>query len=370
MNKIEKLLAEMCPDGVEFKSVQKLLDEKLLSTITPPKKLPKKKYNTIGRFPIIDQGQDFIVGYTDDINALISTEKYIVFGDHTETIKYIDFTFAQGADGIKIIKVDGILPKYIYYSFNNFYKKTGKYTRHFSFLKKIKIPIPPLEVQEEIVRILDKFTELEAELEARRKQYEHYRDELLTFGDKVEWKKLGELLDYEQPSKYIVRSVEYNENFNIPVLTAGQSFILGYTNEEDGIYKASEENPVIIFDDFTTSFHWVAFNFKVKSSAMKILKPKINNVATFKFIYYAMRCIQYTFKDHMRHWISKYSKIKIPVPPISEQERIVSILDKFDSLVNSISEGLPAEIDARRKQYEYYRDSLLTFKPLGKEDGE
>ena len=90
----------------------------------------------------------------------------------------------------------------------------------------------------------------------------------------VEFKPLGDLLDYEQPTKYIVRSTEYDDSYKTPVLTAGQSFILGYTDEEDGIYQASKESPVIIFDDFTTSFHWVDFPFKVKSSAMKILYPK------------------------------------------------------------------------------------------------
>ena len=87
----------------------------------------------------------------------------------------------------------------------------------------------------------------------------------------VEWKELGKVVDYEQPSKYIVSSKAYDDSNEIPVLTAGQSFILGYTNEKDGIYQASKNNPVIIFDDFTTSKQWVDFKFKVKSSAMKML---------------------------------------------------------------------------------------------------
>ena len=86
--------------------------------------------------------------------------------------------------------------------------------------------------------------------------------------DGVEFVELNEVLDYEQPTKYIVKSTNYDDSYTIPVLTAGQSFVLGYTNEDFGIYKASPDSPVIIFDDFTTSFHWVDFNFKVKSSAM------------------------------------------------------------------------------------------------------
>ncbi|MEI0700204.1 hypothetical protein R4K92_14910 [Brachyspira intermedia] len=90
--------------------------------------------------------------------------------------------------------------------------------------------------------------------------------------DGVEYVELNSVIDYEQPSKYIVQDTKYNNDYDVPVLTAGQSFILGYTNEKDGIYKANKKEPVIIFDDFTTSFHWVDFNFKVKSSAMKMLK--------------------------------------------------------------------------------------------------
>lgn len=171
-------------------------------------------------------------------------------------------------------------------------------------------------------------------------------------------------MNYEQPSKYIVKSTEYSSSYDTPVLTAGQSFVLGYTNEQDGIYNASKTNPVIIFDDFTTSNHWVDFNFKVKSSAMKMLRMKKNASVNFRYLYHFIKTIPYAPQDHARQWISNYSQFDIPVPPIEEQNRIVSILDKFDALVNDISKGLPAEINARRKQYEYYRNKLLTFQEL------
>lgn len=175
--------------------------------------------------------------------------------------------------------------------------------------------------------------------------------------DGVEYKKLGELLDYEQPTKYIVESTEYDSSYDIPVLTAGQTFVLGYTNEKFGIYRASQENPTIIFDDFTTSFHWVDFEFKIKSSAMKMLRPKGTFDGYFKYVYYAMKCIKYEAIDHTRHWISKYSQFEIPVPPLEVQEEIVRILDHFTNLAAE----LQAELQARKKQYEYYRNKLLTF---------
>jgi len=176
----------------------------------------------------------------------------------------------------------------------------------------------------------------------------------------VEYKELGKVLDYEQPNKYIVKSTIYNDNHKTPVLTAGQSFILGYTNETDGIYKASKENPVIIFDDFTTSFHWVDFEFKVKSSAMKMLRPKKDAKVIFKFVYYAMRCILYSPQDHARQWISQYSTFLIPLPPLPVQQEIVNILDKFTKLEAKLETELEEELKARRKQYEYYHNRLLS----------
>lgn len=173
--------------------------------------------------------------------------------------------------------------------------------------------------------------------------------------DGVEYRELGECLYYEQPTKYIVEKTNYDNCFATPVLTAGQTFILGYTDENNGIFKANRENPVVIFDDFTTSFHWVDFDFKVKSSAMKILTPK--NDVIFRFVFYAMKCILYNPQDHARQWISTYSKFQIPIPPLPIQQEIVNILDKFTSL----EAELEAELEARKKQYEYYRNELLNF---------
>lgn len=187
--------------------------------------------------------------------------------------------------------------------------------------------------------------------------------------DGVEFVKLGDVLDYEQPTKYIVKCKDY-QNEGMPVLTAGQTFILGYTDETNGIFEASKENPVIIFDDFTTSFHWVDFNFKVKSSAMKMLRVLSEREVSFRFVYYAMKCIKYQSLEHSRQWISKYSQIEIPLPPIEVQTEIVRILDKFTSLEAELEAELKAELDCRKQQYEYYRDKLLSFDNVGGQEVE
>ena len=181
-------------------------------------------------------------------------------------------------------------------------------------------------------------------------------------GAKVEWKPLGEVAGYEQPTKYLVKSNNYNDVYPTPVLTAGKTFILGYTNEIEGVYKASV-SPVIIFDDFTTANKWVDFDFKAKSSAMKMITSKNENNVLLKYIYYWLNTLpsELIEGDHKRQWISNYANKKIPVPPLSVQQEIVRILDKFTQL----EAELEAELDCRKRQYEYYRDMLLTFNEVG-----
>ena len=139
--------------------------------------------------------------------------------------------------------------------------------------------------------------------------------------------KLDDVLKYEQPTNYIVESINYNNSFPIPVLTAGKSFILGYTDETYGVYN---DVPVIIFDDFTTAFHYVDFPFKVKSSAMKILKP-VKEKADLRYLYYKMHTISVDTDLHKRYWISKYSQLQIPLPPLEQQKKIAAILDAADA---------------------------------------
>lgn len=178
----------------------------------------------------------------------------------------------------------------------------------------------------------------------------------------VEWKPLGEVADYEQPTKYLVASKNYDDKFDTPVLTAGKTFILGYTDETEGIYKASE-SPVIIFDDFTTANKWVDFDFKVKSSAMKIITSKNEQDVLLKYVYYWLNTLpnSLTDGDHKRQWISNFSNKEIPIPSLETQKKIVKILDKFTELEATLEATLEAELALRKRQYWYYRDFLLDF---------
>lgn len=169
----------------------------------------------------------------------------------------------------------------------------------------------------------------------------------------TEWTKyeLGELLSYEQPTPYIVESTDYNDNYKTPVLTAGKSFIIGYTNETAGIY---DKLPVIIFDDFTTSTQYVNFSFKVKSSAMKILTANTDLVLP-KYIFWRMQLIEFDHSTHKRYWIQQYSKIKVKIPSIPEQERIVAKTEElFSELDNNIE-----TLKNTKQQLDVYRQAVL-----------
>lgn len=171
--------------------------------------------------------------------------------------------------------------------------------------------------------------------------------------DGVDYRKLDSMLSYEQPGKYLVKSTDYSPSFRTPVLTAGKTFILGYTDEEEGIYNASVDNPVILLDDFTTANRWITFPFKVKSSATKLLHCKDESLYSFKYLFYLLQVNSYSPMEHSRQWISAFSQIEVPVPPIEVQREVVRILDSFAEL--------EAELEARRAQYAYYRDKLLDF---------
>lgn len=147
--------------------------------------------------------------------------------------------------------------------------------------------------------------------------------------------KLEEFISYEQPSKYIVNSNQYDDSFEIPVLTAGKSFILGYTDETNNIF---DNLPVIIFDDFTTSVQFVDFPFKVKSSAMKLLKN--TEQADIKYCYYLLKYLQHTPENHKRQWLSTTSQKTVELPVIEEQKNIVSKLDKILEVIDNQNKQL------------------------------
>jgi len=249
--------------------------------------------------------------------------------------------------------------------------------------KKLSLPIPPLHVQSEIVRILDNFTELTAELtaelSARKKQYSYYRDQLLTFDEsEVEWKALGEIGEFIRGKRFVKTDmiaegfpcIHYGEMYTHYNIWAkeSKSYI---SNELASKLRVANYGDVIIvaagetIEDLGKGTAWLGDTGVVIHDACFFFKSTLNP----KYVAYFTRTK--FFHDQIKKHISSgkisainakgLSKTKIPIPSPDEQDRIVAILDKFDVLTNSISEGLPHEIELRQKQYEYYRDMLLNF---------
>ena len=364
MSKIFDLIKRLCPQGVEFRELQEIC-----YTITSPIKVKTNEYKEHGNIPIIDQGEKFIAGYCD-CDEFINKGEYIVFGDHSEHVKFIDFAFIQGADGLKILVAEHyIMPKFLYYSFINFYQRENNYKRHWSRAKETKLPVPPMEVQREIVRILDCFTlltaELTAELTARKKQYEFYRDFLLSFdelnknGGGCELKMLGEVAEIGTGSS---NRQDENKNGEYPFYVRSKNILKSDTFEFD-------ETAIIIPGEggIGDIFHYTEGKYALHQRAYRVH-------VTYKKL--DTKCLYFIMCSYFKKYIFKKSvgatatsirkpmieQFLIPIPSIPTQHKIVEILDKFDTLVNSISEGLPREIELRRKQYEYYRDLLLNFK--------
>ncbi|WP_162885312.1 restriction endonuclease subunit S [Streptococcus intermedius] len=372
MNILEEI--QNCP--IEWKELGEVVD-----TVTSPVKLTKKEYQVTGKIPIVDQGEQFIAGYADN-EKYLEKDEYIIFGDHSEHVKYVDFAFVQGADGLKILKPkSGIKAKYIYYCFCNFYKKEGSYKRHWSKARTTQIPIPQSEeIQEKIVQTLDKFTdyvtELTSELTSRKKQYSFYRDKLLSFEDEVyqvEWKTLGEVCEVydgtHQTPKYTQLGIPFVSVENIRSL---------YTTEK---YISKED-----YD-----------RFKIKPKVDDVFMTRIGDIGTCAVVdrdddlaYYVSLALLRPNRERLNSSYLKYfigsthgrrelnklilhnatpikinkgdiGKIKIAIPSLEIQSRIVKVLDNFDTVCNDLNIGLPKEIELRQKQYEFFREKLLTF---------
>lgn len=353
MSKLQELIKKLCPDGVEFRKLGEVCE------IFSGKNKQKKEQ---GKYPVY--GSTGIIAYCD--NYQYDKEQLLIarVGANAGFIHIANGKY-DVSDNTLIVDVIGTCNSiYIYYvlvnsNINRYSKGGGQPLVTASDIKKIEIPLPPLEVQNEIVRILETFTshtaELQAELQARKEQYEYYRNKLLNIprGTILEL-KIGEIYEF----KYGVGNKIPTNPGEYPVY--GSNGIVGsynmYNNEDAPVIGHIGAYAGIV--NWAKGKHFVTYN--------GVICKCINNMVNHRYGYYLLLLQNYISKAKTgsQPFIS-YDILKEPVvriPSLSEQQRIVSILDKFESLVNDLSEGLPAEIAAVQEQYEYYRNKLLTFK--------
>lgn len=390
MKNLETLIQELCPDGVEFVKLGDVCD------ILDSKRKPVAKGRRIkGEYPYYGANgiQDYIDGYIfDGTYLLLGEDGSVINKDNSPVLNWATGKiWVNNHAHVLAERNDIALLRYLYYVLQTC--DVSSIVRGMppklnqENLRNIEIPLPPIEVQTEIVRILDKFTSLEAELEAeldcRKRQYEYYRDKLLSFdnvgGQEVEWKKMSEVCkNICSGGTPLTSKAEYYDG-HIPWLRTQEvdyceihSTLRNITQLglENSSAKMIPANCVIVAMYGATAAK-VAINKIPLCTNQACCNLEIDEKQALVRYVYQWICKQYEVLKAMgegsQHNINakKVKDFKIPIPSLEEQHRIVSILDRFESLTTSLQSGLPAEIAARRQQYEYYRDKLLTFKRKG-----
>lgn len=387
-SRLEELIAELCPNGVEYKKIGDI------GKVSMCKRILKNQTNPVGDIPFYKIGT-----FGKKADSFISNKLFQEYKQKYSFPNKGDILISAAGTIGRVVVYDGepayfqdsnivwvandekkILNSFLYYIYQLEPWKVssgGTISRLYNEnIAGATIPVPPLEVQSEIVRILDTFTELTAELTARKKQYEYYRDTLLTFNDN---NPLHSLIQ-----RYCPNGVEYKKLGDIATLSRGKVMSKSFINDNPGeypVYSSQTENngqfgaiSTYMFDGKYVT--WTTDGANAGTVFYRDGKFNVTNVCGVidisdcqvdtKYMYYALTI-------HAKNYVSSgmgnaklmsnvMSKVTIPVPPLEVQHQIVQILDRFDALCNDLTQGLPAEIEARRKQYEYYRDQLLTFK--------
>lgn len=367
MSKIDELIKEMCPNGVEYKALKSVSCMQRGNSLT-------KSRATEGNIPVISGGKEpaFFCDISNRDGEIITVAGSGVGAGY---VQYWNIPIYAN-DCFTIKGNDDVVTKYLYYFMANIQNQIYKTKKgggvphvHISDIENFKIPIPPLPIQREIVRILDSFTELTEELTkeltkeltARKKQYEFYRDELLKFDNDMQMVKLGELCKITRGIR-VTRS-ELNSDSGYPVYQNSLT-PMGYYNKPNRkantsfIISAGAAGEI----GYSNEDYWAAddcLTFECPSS--------LND----RFLYHFFKTKQeYLYSRVRKASIPRLSrevleKLEIPFLPIEIQNQLVSVLDNFDAICSDLNIGLPAEIEARQKQYEYYRDMLLTFAEKG-----
>ncbi len=379
MSKLQELLREFCPDGVEYKELGEIVTIK-----------NGRDYKHLGKGNIPVYGSGGIMTYVDTY-AYNKPTVLIPRKGSLGNLFYVDTPF-WNVDTIFYTEVDTqqIDVKYLYYllakeHLENLNKAGGVPSLTQSILNKIMLPIPPLEVQEEIVRILDHFTNLAAELQARKEQYEYYRNKLLTFDkiggggtQSVTYMKMSEIGTFIRGKRFVrtdimndgIPCIHYGDIYTYYGLYATKSkgrlrselaSKMRYAQKNDVVIVAAGENK----EDIGIGLAWIGDESAAVHDACFIFRSDLYPQYVSHYLrsdYYHKQIVKYVSEGKICSISAKgLGNAIIPVPSYEEQVRIATLLNNFDALVSDLTEGLPAEIAAVQEQYEYYRNKLLSF---------
>ncbi|WP_347888378.1 restriction endonuclease subunit S [Nitrosomonas europaea] len=412
MSRIDELIAEVCPNGVEFKAIGDI------ASYTRGVTYSKNDERPDGAIHVLRSNNITLSSNTlnfDDVKTVsdsvrVRDNQWLRASDilisaasgskaHVGKVAYIyeDIKYCFGGFMAVLRTSSRIDSRFLFHlligsTFSDYLESALSTTTinnlNASIMNAFRVPVPPLEVQREIVKVLDTFTKLEAELEARRRQYKYYRDMLLTFGERtdaeaskqiIRWMMLNEIGQFIRGRRFTkadyvgdgISVIHYGEIYTqygvwtdrvISQVRSDMADTLRYAKPGDVVITDVGET----VEDVGKAVAWLGDEEVAIHDHCYAFRHSMNP----KFVSYCMQTnsfiaekAKYVARTKVNTLlIEGFSKIRIPVPPLEEQERIVAILDKFDALVNDLSSGLPAEIKARRQQYEHYRNRLLTFR--------
>ncbi len=359
MNKLKRTVQELFPNGVEYRELQEILTIK-----------NGRDYKGFDEGDIPVYGSGGIMTYIDTF-AFDKPSVLIPRKGSIDKLYYVDTPF-WNVDTIFYTDIDTTqaIPRYVYHCLlrehlEQYNTAGGVPSLTQKVLNKIKIPVPPLEVQAEVVKILDNFTELTAELTARKKQYEYYRDKLLMFdvhdgvAGEVEWRTLAKIAEIGTGNHNTNEELEIG---NYPFFVRSQEVrqLNTYDYDETAIITSGDGVGV------GKIFHYISGKYALHQRAYRIHITSSDVLPKYYFYYMKSTFLKYIEKNAVNSSVTSVRRpmlnnYPVPIPDLHIQQKIVNVLDNFDAICSDLNIGLPAEIDARHKQYEYYRDLLLSF---------
>ena len=394
MSKLDELLRELCPDGVEYKRFDEVCT---LNARIGWQRLTKAEYMSKGDYLLIT-GTDFTETHEIDYSTCVYVTEERYKQDSKIQLKNGDILITKDGTLGKVAQVKGLeMPAtlnggvfvvrckdgslenrfILHYLLSNHFQsvveqqKTGSTINHLTqtLFSRLMIPIPPLEIQREIVRILDNFTNLTAELTKeltdRKVQYAYYRNKFLYFDESsASLKSIGDICNVVvggEPPADCIKGESKDSSHMFPVWGNGKE-AYGYS----GTYKIDRDAVVISSIGANTGAVYYRKAFFTPIIRLKVVMPKDNQLSS-RFLFHVLSATAIKSKSSSvpNMNANEIKAIKIPVPPLDVQNRIVNVLDNFEKICSDLNIGLPAEIEARQKQYEYYRDKLLTFAETG-----
>ena len=394
MSKLDELLRELCPDGVEYKRFDEVCT---LNARIGWQRLTKAEYMSKGDYLLIT-GTDFTETHEIDYSTCVYVTEERYKQDSKIQLKNGDILITKDGTLGKVAQVKGLeMPAtlnggvfvvrckdgslenrfILHYLLSNHFQsvveqqKTGSTISHLTqtLFSRLMIPIPPLEIQREIVRILDNFTNLTAELTKeltdRKVQYAYYRNKFLYFDESsASLKSIGDICNVVvggEPPADCIKGESKDSSHMFPVWGNGKE-AYGYS----GTYKIDRDAVVISSIGANTGAVYYRKAFFTPIIRLKVVMPKDNQLSS-RFLFHVLSATAIKSKSSSvpNMNANEIKAIKIPVPPLDVQNRIVNVLDNFEKICSDLNIGLPAEIEARQKQYEYYRDKLLTFAETG-----